>query len=76
MLIKLTEIKQNNMLTSSKREYSLQDVFINPEHVVMIREDSRLSQINESNALLPGMDKKHKFTLCRSRKLNIWLHRV
>ena len=50
------------MLTSSKREYSLQDVFINPEHVVMIREDSRLSQINESNALLPGMDKKHKFT--------------
>ena len=62
MLVKLTEIKQNNTLTSSKKEYSLQDIFVNPEHVVMIREDARLNQINESNALLPGMDKKHRFT--------------
>jgi hypothetical protein len=62
VLVKLTEVRQRNTLTSSKQEYSLQDVFVNPEHVVMIREDSRLGQLNENNSLLPGMDKNHKFT--------------
>lgn len=62
MLVKLTEVCQKNTLTSSQNEYSLRDVFINPEHVVMIREDSRLGQINESKSLLPNMDKSHKFT--------------
>jgi|TARA_E500000331_G_scaffold338433_1_gene367638 hypothetical protein len=62
MLVKLTEVCQRNTLTSSKQEYSLQDIFVNPEHVVMIREDSRLGQLNESDSLLPGMDNKHRFT--------------
>lgn len=62
MLVKLTEVCQRNTLTSSKQEYSLRDIFINPEHVVMIREDSRLAQLNESDSLLPGMDGNHKFT--------------
>tara|TARA_R100001591_G_scaffold102851_1_gene109947 strand:+ start:225 stop:518 length:294 start_codon:yes stop_codon:yes gene_type:complete len=62
MLVKLTEVCQRNTLTSSKQEYSLRDVFVNPEHVVMIREDSRLGQLNENNSLLPGMDSSHQFT--------------
>lgn len=62
MLVKLTEVCQKNTLTSSKQEYSLRDIFINPEHVVMIREDARLGQLNESSSLLPGMDINHKFT--------------
>ncbi len=62
MLVKLTEVCHSNTLTSSQQEYSLRDVFVNPEHVVMIREDSRLSQLNENSSLLPGMDSKHKFT--------------
>ena len=62
MLVKLTEVCQRNTLTSSKQEYSLRDVFVNPEHVVMIREDSRLGQLNESSSLLPGMDGSHQFT--------------
>tara|TARA_B100001094_G_scaffold187226_1_gene181451 strand:+ start:2014 stop:2307 length:294 start_codon:yes stop_codon:yes gene_type:complete len=62
MLVKLTEVCHQNTLTSSKQEYLLRDVFINPEHVVMIREDARLAQLNENKSLLPGMDTNHKFT--------------
>ena len=62
MLVRLTEICQNNMLTSKKQGYTLREVFVNPEHVVMIREDARLGQLNESSSLLPGMDINHKFT--------------
>ncbi|MEC7125001.1 MAG: hypothetical protein VXW16_03935 [Bacteroidota bacterium] len=62
MLVKLTEICQRNTLTSSKQEYTLRDVFVNPEHVVMIREDAHLGRLNESNSLLPGMNSDHKFT--------------
>jgi hypothetical protein len=62
MLVKLTEVCQRNTLTSSKQEYSLQDIFVNPEHVVMIREDARLGQLNENVSLLPGMDNNHRFT--------------
>lgn len=62
MLVKLTEVRQKNSLTTSKQEFDLQDIFINPEHVVMIREDSRLARLNEDNSLMPGMDSDHKFT--------------
>jgi hypothetical protein len=62
MLIKLTEVCQRNTLTSSKQDYSLQDIFVNPEHVVMIREDVRLGQLNEGSSLMPGMDTNHRFT--------------
>lgn len=62
MLVKLTEICSTNTLTSSKQEYLLRDVFVNPEHVVMIREDARLQQLNEDKSLLPGMKNNHKFT--------------
>ena len=38
MLVKLTEVCQNGALTT-KQDYTLRDVFINPEHVIMIRSD-------------------------------------
>jgi len=40
MLVKLTEVHHNSTLTT-KSEYSLREVFVNPEHVVMIREEGR-----------------------------------
>ena len=62
MLVKLTEICQRNTLTSSKQEYTLRDVFVNPEHVVMNREDAHLSRLNESSSLMRGMNSDDKFT--------------
>ena len=69
-LVKLTEICQSNTLTSN-REYSLREVFVNPEHVVMIREESRMQQLNEqvpiaeaiAAGVLPSdLSKSHQFT--------------
>jgi hypothetical protein len=40
----------------------LQEVFVNPEHVVMIREDARLKQLNEDGALDSDLKPEHRFT--------------
>jgi hypothetical protein len=41
MLVKLTEVCDNGAVTTNKM-YSLREVFINPEHVVLIREEKRM----------------------------------
>ena len=61
MLVKLTEICRNNTLTT-EHGYSLREIFINPEHVVMIREEGRLQQLNEEGLLTNGLDPSHRFT--------------
>ena len=61
MLVKLTEVRHSNALTS-KNSYTLQEVFVNPEHVVMIREDARLRQLNEEGILDPDLKPEHRFT--------------
>ena len=61
MLVKLTEICQNNTLTSN-RDFSLREVFVNPEHVVMIREESRMQKLNEDGMLPADLSKSHQFT--------------
>ena len=62
MLVRLTEICQNNILTSKKQAYTLREVFINPEHVVMIREEARMQQLKEQGALPDDLNDGHKFT--------------
>jgi hypothetical protein len=61
MLVKLTEIHRNNVLTTGGG-YILREVFVNPEHVVMIREEARLQNLNEQGALGKGLSKGHRFT--------------
>ncbi len=61
MLVKLTEICQNNTLTSN-RDFTLREVFVNPEHVVMIREESRMQKLNEDGVLPTDLSKSHQFT--------------
>ena len=61
MLVKLTEVCQHGTY-STQLKYSLKEVFINPEHVIMIREEQRMKQLNESGELPPGLDKNHQFT--------------
>ena len=62
MLVRLTEICQNNMLTSKKQAYTLREVFINPEHVVLIREEARMQQLKEQGALPDDLNEGHRFT--------------
>jgi len=60
-LVKLTEVCHNRTLTTQK-EYSLREVFVNPEHVIMIREDPNIQNLNEQGRLLEGLNPDHKFT--------------
>ena len=61
MLVRLTEIHHNTTLTT-KNEYTLREVFVNPEHVIMIREELRMRQLNESGGLLNELEQGHRFT--------------
>jgi len=60
-LVKLTEVCQNGALTT-RQDYTLREVFINPEHVIMIREEARMQQLNEQGLLPEGLSNNHQFT--------------
>jgi len=61
MLVKLTEVCGTGAVTSG-RKYSLREVFVNPEHVVMIREEMRMKSLHESGHLPNNLDAAHRFT--------------
>ena len=60
-LVKLTEVCHNATLTT-QQEYSLREVFVNPEHVVMVREEHRLRQLNEEGLINEDLDVNHRFS--------------
>jgi hypothetical protein len=61
MLVRLTEVCNTGAVTNNA-QYSLREVYINPEHVVMVREEQRLKQINEEKRLVDGLDSDHRFS--------------
>jgi hypothetical protein len=61
MLVKLTEVCNNGAVTNNKL-YSLREVFVNPEHVVMIREEKRMKELNERGKVASGLDNTHQFS--------------
>jgi hypothetical protein len=61
MLVKLTEVCRNPTLTTQQK-YTLQEVFVNPEHVVMIREEGRMRSLNETGQLPAELAPTHRFT--------------
>ena len=61
MLVKLTEVCGTGAVTNNAK-YSLREVFVNPEHVVMVREEYRLKQLNEEGLISAGLDTNHRFS--------------
>ena len=61
MLVKLTEVCHNTTLTT-QQNYTLREVFVNPEHVVMIREEKRMKHLNEQGRLAAGLKAEHRFS--------------
>jgi hypothetical protein len=61
MLIKLTEVCSNGTCTA-KQDYSLKEVFINPDHVIMIREEARLRKLNEQGLLSNELSPNNEFS--------------
>ena len=60
MLVKLTEVCGTGAVTSGHK-YSLREVFVNPEHVVMVREH-QIRSLNGQGCYTEGLDKKHRFS--------------
>mgnify|MGYP001186791152 CR=1 FL=1 len=58
-VVKFVEIVQNNSTTGSN--YSLQEVFINPNHIVYIRNAPWLKR-ELTEGKLPGLDKRQQFS--------------
>ena len=61
MLVKLTEVCNNGAVTTNKM-YSLREIFVNPEHVIMIREEKRMQELNEGGRLAAGLNEAHRFS--------------
>ena len=61
MLIKLTEVCPNGAVTTQE-QYTLREILVNPEHVIMIREESRIRNLHEQGLLHSGLDPNHRFS--------------
>jgi len=65
MVVKLTEVYKVNKLTedgNSKDSFSLRDIFVNPEHVVCLREDELCKNLLLEKRLIADLDKRQTFT--------------
>ena len=65
MLVKLTEVYGNSgtaSYLSSGKTYSLREIYINPKHVVMIRESNAIRKLNEAGEISSELDKNHRFS--------------
>ena len=61
MLIKLTEVLSPGVVLSEQK-FLLREVFVNPEHVVMIREEARMRQLNKEGLLPANLNRDHQFS--------------
>ena len=65
MLVKLTEVYGSSTTASylsGKKTYALREIYINPKHVVMIREENALKKLNENGEISSELDKNHRFS--------------
>tara|TARA_Y100000034_G_C6898979_1_gene415122 strand:- start:550 stop:858 length:309 start_codon:yes stop_codon:yes gene_type:complete len=65
MVIQLTEVYKLNKLTEDSNmrdEFSLRDIFVNPEHVVCLREDELYKNLLLENRLMGSLDMRQTFT--------------
>ena len=61
MLVKLTEVCTNGAVTT-RQNYMLREIFVNPQHVIMIREEKKIQELNERGLLSAGLDPNHQFS--------------
>jgi|TARA_R110002153_G_scaffold614_1_gene2907 hypothetical protein len=61
MVVKLVEVKENRGVTSGS-QYSLREVFINPQRVVSMSEEPRLATELREGKMPEGMNEQQSFT--------------
>tara|TARA_R110002110_G_scaffold339590_1_gene549880 strand:+ start:52 stop:357 length:306 start_codon:yes stop_codon:yes gene_type:complete len=62
--VKLTEVFKQNRFTSDDNRYMMRPIYVNPDFVVCLREDTHTITVLQENAdFLPsGLDSRHEFT--------------
>ena len=60
-IVKFVEISRELNLAEAK-DYKLREVYINPEHVVMLREDAHTSRLLQEKRLPKDLDDRQRFT--------------
>jgi len=61
-LIKLTELMPRSSYTHEETNYTLREVYINPDHVVCIREEHDFRRKLMEGRLPEGLDKRQEFS--------------
>ena len=62
MVIKLVEVAKVGTDISTRSEYTLREVFVNPEQVTMLREDVAMKSLLSEGRLPPALDGRVEFT--------------
>jgi alkanesulfonate monooxygenase SsuD/methylene tetrahydromethanopterin reductase-like flavin-dependent oxidoreductase (luciferase family) len=60
-VVKFVEISRELNIAEAK-DYKLREVYINPEHVVMLREDVHASRLLQERSLPVDLDERQRFT--------------
>ena len=60
-VVKFTEIAKDLNITEG-RTYKLREVYINSEHVILMREDDHSLKLLNENMLPSGLDRRQRFT--------------
>ena len=58
--IKLTEVY--SVGNGSQKKYSVRQIYLNPDHIVYMREEEILQRLLSEGRLMDGMDKRQTFT--------------
>ena len=66
---KLTEVYCTG--NGSHKKYSLRNIYINPLHVVCLREDVTLGRLLSEGRLIDGLDSRQSFTQVTLSRANI-----
>ena len=51
-----------NGAVTTPNDYVLREIFVNPEHVIMIREEKRIQELNSRGLLNEELDTSHRFS--------------
>ena len=74
MIVQLVEIYESSHFTGKR--YELREVFINPEHVVCLRESPRFALLLQEGLLPEGIDQRQGFTTLQMNRGNTGLNIV
>jgi hypothetical protein len=69
-MIMLTEVYKRQTSTQENKDYSLRQILINPQQVMMLREDEKMKDCFKRGKLPSELDERQKFTRLHLNTLN------